>query len=171
MGRTAAEIRCYLKMKYYFEHGWLNLQILRSWDQICWCFPHWTLPSCRDGNEHLKTERKQYKTSVRTQKLRLSFKLFLIRLLATPYFYYFNHKRRKQTLHFAQFQQYGVIIVTFCVSKLPIHTLLRTGQDFMQANPQPCLCYLCCRWFCIVLLTNAWTFVEIMTPWRQHMLL
>ncbi len=35
--------------------------------------------------------------------------------------------------------------------------------------PQPGLCNVCRMWFCIVLLKYAWTSLEKMSSWRQHM--
>ncbi len=34
--------------------------------------------------------------------------------------------------------------------------------------PQPGLCNVCRMWFCIVLLKYAWTSLETMSSWRQH---
>ncbi len=37
--------------------------------------------------------------------------------------------------------------------------------------PQPGLCNVCRMWFCIVLLKYAWTSLEKMSSWRQHIVL
>ncbi len=37
--------------------------------------------------------------------------------------------------------------------------------------PQPGLCNVCRMWFCIVLLKYAWTSLENMSSWRQHIVL
>ncbi len=58
------------------------------------------------------------------------------------------------------------------------HSLLETGRDCRQASqvpvpfpPQPGLCNVCRMWFCIVLLKYAWTSLEKMSSWRQHIVL
>ncbi len=44
---------------------------------------------------------------------------------------------------------------------------LQAGQS-STLPPQPGLCNVCRMWFCIVLLKYAWTSLEKMSSWRQH---
>ncbi len=68
--------------------------------------------------------------------------------------------------------------VAFCASKCATHSLLETvGLQAGQSSnpyplpPQPGLCNVCRMWFCIVLSKYAWTSLEKMSSWRQHIVL
>ncbi len=92
----------------------------------------------------------------------------------------FVHSSCKQVLRWATVRG---LRCAFCASKCATHSLLetsglQTGRDCRQASqvpyplpPQPGLCNVCRMWFCIVLLKYAWTSLEKMSSWRQHIVL
>ncbi len=86
-----------------------------------------------------------------------------------------SHSSCKQVLRWATVRGLRCRI---CASKCATHSLLETGRDCRQASQVPVpsssaagLCNVCRMWFCIVLLKYAWTSLEKMSSWRQHIVL
>ncbi len=87
-----------------------------------------------------------------------------------------SHSSCKQVLRWATVRGLRCRILRFKMH----HTFSIGDRSGLQAGqsstphplpPQPGLCNVCRMWFCIVLLKYAWTSLEKMSSWRQHIVL
>ncbi len=87
-----------------------------------------------------------------------------------------SHSSCKQVLRWATVRGLRCRILRFKMR----HTFSIGDRSGLQAGqsstrtlfpPQPGLCNVCRMWFCIVLLKYAWTSLEKMSSWRQHIVL
>ncbi len=87
-----------------------------------------------------------------------------------------SHSSCKQVLRWATVR--GLRCRIFALQNVPhilywrqVGTAGRPVKYPYPLPPQPGLCNVCRMWFCIVLLKYAWTSLEKMSSWRQHIVL
>ncbi len=87
-----------------------------------------------------------------------------------------SHSSCKQVLRWATVR--GFRLSHFALQNVPhilywrqVGTAGRPVKYPYPLPPQPGLCNVCRMWFCIVLLKYAWTSLEKMSSWRQHIVL